>query len=412
MSHRPSTAPVASHERAARTKVEIEEAGGVASAHVSRRQCLAAAAGGLFAMRARAQPNEIVIGQSTPLTGVLATSGAQIRDGIKLCFDQVNASGGVHGARIRHVVRDDGYKVEETMRQTQALIDKDRAVALIGYAGTANVAELLKQGTLAQAGIAMVGPVTGAQALRTPFNPNVFHVRAGYADEMEHMVNHLYTIGIRRIGVFYQNDGFGQAGLAGAEQAAAKRGLKLAVTAGYERNTMDLDVSKAVSAIRANEPQALIMVAINKPAAAFAKAYRLAGGSAQLLNISVVDAGELIKLAGLDTVQGLGITQVMPFPYTPGLPVVREYQALLAQAGEPQAEPSYFSLESFIGAKVLVEGLRRAGPNPTPEKVMRALEGIDAYDTGGFAVRYGRRNRVGSRFVDITIIGRNGKLLR
>ena len=378
---------------------------------ITRRHCLFAA-GSLFAPFARAQGGEIVIGESVPLTGVLATSGMQIRDGVKLYFDQVNATGGIHGARIRHVVRDDAYKVDETVRQTQELINKDKAVALIGYAGTANVAELLKLGTLTKANIALVGPVTGAAVLREPFNANLFHIRAGYADEMEHMVNHLYTIGIRRIGVFYQNDGFGKAGLAGVEQAVAKRKLKLTVTAGYERNTMDIDVGKAVTAIKANEPQALIMVAINKPAATFAKAYRAVGGTAQLLNISVVDPNELIKLAGLDSVQGLGITQVMPFPYTPGLPIIREYQAALTKYGGPDAAPSYFSLESFIGAKVLCEGLRRAGPNPTPEKVLHALESIEAYDVGGFVVRYGKTNRIGSKFVDITIIGRNGKLLK
>lgn len=378
---------------------------------ITRRHCLLAA-GSLFAPFARAQGGEIVVGQCVPLTGVLASSGAQILQGVKLYFEQVNASGGINGARIRHVVRDDAYKVDETVRLTQDLITKDKAVALIGFAGTANVGELLKQGILSKANIALIGPLTGAAALREPFNPNIFHVRAGYADEMEHMVNHLYTVGIRRIGVFYQNDGFGKAGLAGVERAVEKRKLKLAVTAGYERNTMDIDVGKAVTAIKANEPQALIMVSINKPSATFAKAYRAAGGTAQLLNISVVDPNELIKLAGLDSAQGLGITQVMPFPYTPGLPIIREYQAALAKFGGPDAKPSYFSFETFIGAKVLCEGLRRAGPNPSPEKVMRALESIEAYDVGGFVVRYGKNNRIGSKFVDITIIGRNGKLLK
>lgn len=377
-------------------------------ASITRRQCLVAACG-FAATRVRAQGAELVIGQAVPLTGVLATSGVQIRDGVKLCLDQVNAAGGVNGVMLRHVVRDDAYKVDETLRQTRALIEDDKAVALVGYAGTANVAELLKQETLSRAGMALVGPVTGAQSLRVPFNPGLFHVRAGYADEMEHMVNHLHTVGIRRIGVFFQNDGFGQAGLSGAEEAAHRRGLKIFPSAGYERNTTDLDVSKAVATFRANEPQAIIMVAINKPAAAFARAYRAAGGTAQLLNISVVDPSELIKLAGLDAVQGLGITQVMPFPFSPGLPVVREYHAQLARQG---GTPSYFGLEGFISAKVLVEGLRRAGAAPTPQRVLRALEGIEAFDTGGFVVRYSKANRIGSKFVDITIVGRNGKLIK
>ena len=121
---------------------------------------------------------------------------------------------------------------------------------------------------------------------------------------------------------------------------------------------------------------------------------------------------QLIKLAGLDVVQGLGITQVMPYPYTPGLPVVREYQALLARQGGMQAAPSYVGLEAFVAAKVLVEGLRRAGPAPTPQKVLHALESLNPYDAGGFALHYARDNRIGSRFVDITIIGRNGKRLK
>lgn len=377
----------------------------------SRRHCLIAA-GGMIAATARAQPSELVIGQAVPLTGVLASAGTQIRDGVKLWFDHVNANGGVHGARIRHVVRDDAYKIDETLRHTQDLIVGEKAVALIGYAGTANILELLNQGTLARANIALVGPVTGAESLRVPINSSLFHIRAGYADELEHIVNHLHTTAVRNFGVFYQNDGFGQAGLAGAERAAQKRGLKITVKAGYERNTMDLDVSKAVAAIRADEPQAIVMIAVNAPAAAFAKAYRSAGGTARLWNISVVDPNELIRLAGIDAIQSLGISQVMPFPFAPHSPVVREYHSLLAQRGGTNASASYAGLESFIDAKVLVESLRRAGPNPSREKVMVALESIDNFDVGGFAVNFSKKSRIGSKLVEITMVGRSGKLIR
>lgn len=357
-----------------------------------------------------AHAGEIVVGQVVPLSGVLATTGQQMVLGAKVYFDHVNSQGGINGARIRHVVLDDGYKVDETVRLTRRLIDKDKAVALFGYAGTANIGELLKLGVLAEAGIALVAPYTGGEPLRKPFNPNIFHIRAGYADEAEHMVNHLVTLGIGRIGVFYQNDAFGKAGLAGVEQALDKRGLKLAGVASYERNTDD--VSDAVKNLGSAQPDAIIMISVNKSTAGFVKAYRAAGGAAQLFNISVVDPAELVKLGGLANMHGLGIAQVVPYPYSPTLRVIREYRELFRKYAPKDAAVSYTSFEEFIGAKVLVEGLRRAGPNPTPEKVLHALEALGTYDAGGFQVSFSRENRIGSKFVEVTVIGREGALLR
>ncbi len=361
-------------------------------------------------IHAGAQAGDLVIGQVAPLSGVLASTGKQMVLGPKIYFDHINSKGGIHGARIRHVVYDDGYKVDETVRLTRRLIDDDKAVALVGYAGTANVGELLKQGILSQARIALVAPYTGGEPLRKPFNPNVFHIRAGYADEAEHMVHHLTTLGIKRIGVFYQNDAFGKAGLAGVEQALEKRGLKLAGSASYERNTDD--VSGAVAQLAAAHADAIIMISVNKSTAGFVKAYRAAGGAAQLFNISVVDPAELVKLGGQANVHGLGIAQVVPYPYSPTLPVIKEYRELFRKYAPADAAISYTSFEEFIGAKVLVEGLRRAGPNPTPEKVLQALESLGTFDAGGFQVSFSRDNRIGSKFVEVTVIGRDGTLLR
>ena len=153
------------------------------------------------------------------------------------------------------------------------------------------------------------------------------------------------------------------------------------------------------------------MISINKPTAAFVKQYRESGGGAQLLNISVVDPAELVKLAGLKNAHGLGISQVVPYPYMANLPVIREYQELLKKYA-PEQEVNYTNFEEFLGAKVLVEGLRRAGPNPTRAKVMKALETMGSYDLGGITVNYSPGNRVGSRFVEVTVIGSTGKLLK
>jgi ABC-type branched-subunit amino acid transport system substrate-binding protein len=355
---------------------------------------------------------DLVVGQVAPLTGVLASTGAQMVLGGKIYFDHINAQGGIHGRKIHHVVLDDGYKIEETVRLTRQLIDKEKAIALFGYAGTANLTELLKQNIMQEAGIALVAPYTGGEPLRNPFNPSIFHIRAGYADEAEHMVGHLVTLGIRDIGVYYQNDGFGKAGLAGVEEALKRRELKLAASAPYERNKLDDSVAQAVAAFRKSGASAIIMISINPTTAAFVKAYRAAGGNAQLFNISVVDPAELVKLAGVENMHGLGISQVVPFPYSPTLPVIREYRELFARYAPKDAVISYTSFEEFIGAKVLVEGLRRAGPNPTREKVLRALENLGRFDVGGFMVGYAPDNRIGSKYVEVTVIGREGKLLR
>lgn len=356
------------------------------------------------------QAADIVVGQVAPLTGVLASTGRDMVLGAKVYFDHINASGGINGNRVKHVVLDDGYKVDETVRLTKELIEKQNAVALIGFAGTANVGELLKQGVLESGRIALVAPYTGGEVLRSASNRNIFHIRAGYADEAEHMVDHLVTVGVKNIGVFYQNDGFGEAGKKGVEAALAKRNLKLAAAATYERNTDD--VKAAVETVRKADVGAVIMISVNRSTAAFTRSYRDAGGTAQLFNISVVDAGQLVKLSPPQSMHGLGISQVMPFPYSDSLPITREFKRLFAKYAPADSAISYTNFEEFIGAKVLAEAIRRAGPNPSAEKVVRALESLGSHDVGGFHVNFSPDNRIGSRFVEVTVIGKNGTLLR
>ncbi len=366
--------------------------------------CLAAS----FAIGAAAA-DDIVVGQVAPLSGVLADTGKDMVLGVKVYLDQVNDQGGVNGRKIRHVVKDDGYKVDETVRMTKELIEKDAALALIGFAGTGNVGELLKQKILENAGIALVAPYTGGEILRTPFNPNIFHIRASYADETEGIVNQLVQLNMKRIGVMYQDDPFGKAGLAGVEAALKKRGLELVVTGAYEKNTDN--VADAVKAIAKANPQAVVMISVNKSAAAFSKEIRAVSTVAQLVNISVVNPKEIVRLIGAENARGIGMAQVMPYPLASSIPIVKDYQQALKKYA-PGVEFSYTSFEEFVGAKVLVEGLRRAGKNLTRQSVIQGLESMNSFDTGGFTVRFSPTNRIGSRFVEITVIGKDGRLLR
>lgn len=352
------------------------------------------------------QAADIVIGQAAPLSGTLASTGKEMVLGAKIYFDSVNAQGGIGGRRIQHVVKDDGYKTEETVRLTRELIEKDKAVGLIGYAGTGNIAELLKQGVLAARNVPLVAPYTGGEPLRKPFNPYIFHIRAGYADEAERMIEQFTGVGLNRVAVFYQNDAFGQAGLAGVEAALARRNLKLAASGSYEKGSED--VAKAVASISQGAPQAIVMIAVMRPAAAFVREYRRQDGAAQIFSISVINGPDLFTLAGGNVARGIGITQVVPSPVRGTQKVVVEYREALRKYA-PQAQPSYTSFEEYLGAKVLVEGLKRIKGEATPEALLKALETVDT-DLGGFKVRFAPNNRIGSSFVDVTLLRGDGQL--
>jgi ABC-type branched-subunit amino acid transport system substrate-binding protein len=354
--------------------------------------------------------SEIVLGQVVPLSGVIAATGAEYVAGAQAYFAQVNAKGGVNGHRIRVVVKDDGYKPDETLRVTRELLQNEKPVALFGFIGTGNVMNLVKNKVLSDARIALLAPFTGAIDLREPPNPNIFHIRASYTDEAAKMVEHLHSIGVRRFAVMYQNDGFGKSGLAGAESALDKLGLKAVATGSYDR-TKPEEVDEAAGAIAAGNPEAVIMVSVNKASAAFVKKLRAAGSRAQLFSISVVNVKELVKNTGQELTRGVGVAQVMPYPFVPTTPVAREFLAAMKQY-QPDQVVSYTSMESFIAAKVMVEALRRAGPDAGRERIAAALEGIRDFDVGGFTIGFGPGQRVGSKYVEVTVIGAEGRLLR
>ena len=358
--------------------------------------------------QAAGKDDDLVIGQSAPLSGVLADTGREMVLGGQICFDHINSQGGVQGRKLQHVVLDDAYEVERTLSNTRELLDKHHAIALFGYAGTGNIQRLLADKVLANAGVAMVGPYTGGEPLRTPYNPYIFHIRAGYADEASTMVKLLTGVGMVRIAVMYQDDAFGQAGLQGVVDALTAQGLTLAASASYPKNTDQVDA--AVQTIFAQKPQAVILISVNKSSAAFIQKYRAVSKTAQMYNVSVVTPKAIAQLVGSEEARGFAIAQVVPDPMSQSLPVAREYRAILSQYGKG-AEPSTTSFEEYLAAKTLVEGLKRA-KNLTRSGLMASLESIDRLDMGGYVVGFGPGNRRGSRFVEMATVGRDGRLVR
>lgn len=353
---------------------------------------------------------EIVVGQVAPLSGPLAPTGSHVGAGAQLYFDRINAGGGIHTAKIRLVRKDDGYKVAETVSQTAQLIRESAPVALVAMVGTGNVEALVKEKVLADADIPVVGIRSGAQSLVSPVVPQLFHTRASYAAEVEKIVQQLAVTGVRRVAVFYQDDPLGLDGLAGAEKSLAAHKLDLALKAAYEKNTTKVEA--AVKAIAAAQPQAVIMVSNTAASAEFVRQSRAAGNDAQLLTLSITDGPQVVKRIGKESAHGLSIVQVVPDPNSRALVLTRNLQDDYKKFAPKGIDLNHTLLEGYLAARVLVEGLRRAGPNPTRKKLREALEGIRDFDAGGLNIRFSPASHSGSDFLDITILGREGTILR
>lgn len=349
--------------------------------------------------------DKILVGQSVALTGAAAQLGIQMRNGVKAYFDSVNERGGVNGRKLELITLDDGYEPARTVPNTKKLIDEHKVFALIGYVGTPTSVPAVPVFT--EAKVPFIGPFTGAESLRAPFNRYIFHVRASYYDETEKIVEQVVSTGGRNIAVFYQDDAYGQAGLKGVEIAMAKRDLKISALGTVERNTVK--VESAVKAITATTPDAVVMISAYTSCAEFIRQMKKAGSAAQFYNVSFVGSTSLAAALGGEGV-GVAISQVVPFPWNTSVPVVKEYQQLSAKAGNKDF--NFGAIEGFLVAKVFVEGVKRTGKNLTREGFIDAMEKMQDVDVGGFFVSYSPKNHAGSKFVDLTIIARGGKFMR
>lgn len=363
----------------------------------------------LFCLQAQAEvgvtEQTIVIGQSAAFSGPAAELGGEMKKGAKAYFDLVNSEGGVAGRKIELVSLDDGYEPNRAADNTKKLINDHKVFALFGYVGTPTSNAALPIFT--EEKVPFFGAYTGANSLREPLNRYIFNVRASYYDETEAIVEQLVSTGVKNIAVFYQNDAYGKAGLTGVERAMKKRNLPISALGTVERNTVD--VAKAVQDIKAVSPDAIIMVSAYKSCGEFIRQARKAGSNAQFFNVSFVGSNALASDLGAAG-SGVAISQVVPFPWSPSVAVVKEYHKTMAQFA-PKNPYSFGSLEGYIAAKVFVEGLKRTGKELTREKFIATLEKTNDLDVGGFHVSFAPNKHDASKYVDLTIIGKSGKFL-
>jgi ABC-type branched-subunit amino acid transport system substrate-binding protein len=371
---------------------------------INRRQfSIAAGAATLAGFRyARAQSEApIILGQSAAFTGPAAQLGIQFYEGAKLFLDEYNTQPG-RDVQIRFL--DDGYEPERCAENTKKLIAED-VFALFGYIGTPTSLAALPLAVDAK--LPFIAPFTGAMSLREPLRRNVFHLRASYNDETALIVRQLTHLGLRKIAVFYQNDAYGKAGLDGVRLALSQQDLQPAALATVERNSVN--VAAAVKTITDARPDAVVQVSAYKSCAAFIREARKAGYGGTFFNVSFVGTQALADELGKDGA-GVVVSQVVPSPYNPANGITREFNEALRRSNSA-TKANFSSLEGFLAAKVLVEGLRRApGGKPSREGLIAGLESIERQQFGGFDVSFSPRNHVASKFVELSMITADGRI--
>ncbi len=368
-----------------------------------RRLLGAATAAAMLAALPAAQA-ELLIGQTTSVTGPVAASVGETLVGVRLYLDHVNAKGGVHGEQIRLLTLDDKFEPPLAGENARRLIEQDNVLALFMSRATPHTEAILPH--LAKHNVALIAPSTGAMVFHQPPNPLVFNVRSSYQAETEKAVEHLHTLGVQRIAVVHVDDSFGEDCLAGAQKGFAKTGLKPVAVIPADRAKPDF--AAIVPQLVKADAQAVIWIGSSVAVSGGVKALRKEGSSMQVITVSNNASSGFTKQLG-DAVRGVIVTQVFPSERAMSYAINRE-AAALAKAGGATLSPSV--MEGFASAKVLVEGLRRAGPKPTREKIVAALSGMSHYDLGGLEVGYGPGDRTGLSFVDLSIIDASGQFRR
>ncbi len=345
-------------------------------------------------------PGTVMFGQSSAQSGPAKALGEGMRVGITAAFEEANRAGGIHGRQLSLTTLDDRYEPEAAIANTNRLIGEKQVFALIGAVGTptSKAAEPIAT----EAGVPYVGAFTGAEFLRDARKrPTVINVRASYYQETEEMVERLTRdLGVKRIGILYQDDSYGRAGLSGTLQALHRRGMALVAEATYPRNTQA--VKSAVLDLRLGDPEAVIIVGAYQPVATFIKWCRYLDFNPIFVNISFVGSSALARALGTAG-RGVVVTQVVPFPHDRWIPVVARYHEAL-RAVAANAEPGFVSLEGYLTGRVAVEALQRAGARPTRQGFISALQKAGTMDLGGFLLLYGEADNQGSDRVYLTVI--------
>ncbi|MBU1567059.1 MAG: ABC transporter substrate-binding protein [Proteobacteria bacterium] len=342
----------------------------------------------------------LVLGQSAALSGPAQNLGLEMRAGLLAAFSLINDHGGIKGREVVLLSRDDGYEPDIAVRNTRAFIADDQVFALIGAVGTPTAKAVVP--IINEARIPFFGPFTGAEILRSPFQPYIINVRASYYEELEKLASYLVdNKKFRRIACFYQNDSYGYDGLRGIEIALAKRGMTLVSQGSYERNTVA--VMGALQDIYEDRPEVVVLVGAYAACAEFIKLSKnKVGGNITFCNISFVGTESLREVLGgygLDVV----VSQVVPYPNDSDIELTREYKRAMAKY-QHDSVISFTSLEGYIGGKLFGEIARAVEGELTREKFIATMEAVGKFDLGGLILQFGPKDHQGMDAIYLTRI--------
>lgn len=348
--------------------------------------------------------DEIRLGASVVLSGPLGPQTAQYGEGSRLLFDAVNAQGGVHGRMIRYTTLDDGFDPARAVENTRRLLETDKVFMIFHSTGTAQTAAILP--LVKEHRTLLFGPVTGASVFRDTFNPLVFHVRAGYANEAARIVSQLRQQGVSRVAVFYPDDGLGKTLL--AELRKASETEKLPFVAEIRLDPKQPDFAAAAQQTEKAQAQAVIVATAGATFTDYIKQVQATSARPSFYGFSVVSSDAVHRDLG-PKARGIILAQIIPSLRNTTIPVVAEYLALV-KARSPQAQPSASQFEGFVHARLLVEGLRRTGRNLSTESFIKTMEDAGEISFGRFSVRYSPRSHNGSNYVELAIMDAYGNL--
>lgn len=353
--------------------------------------------------RARAAGDDIVVGQIGPFTGTPVPGAAEIRQGLQAALAQANAAGGLRGRRIALFELDDGFSEDGFVRRFAEAL-KRRPVALLSPLGTSAVQRLLDDRLLDAADVVVLNAVPGAESLRSPGHPRLFHIRAGDRQQVERIIRHAGTVGVTGMAVVYQDVSIGTTGLAVAEQVAGELGMRLFAL----RVPADgAGLAEVAARAAAGAAQSALVLGSPRFGAECIVALRKAGLHHALYALSYVSPA-LIRQLDAGAARGVALAQVYPNPNGNRMALQGQFQAAMQRHGA--AGPySAFQMEGYITARVLAEGLRRA-TDLSPAGLARALRAMGDVDLGGYRVNFTRDN-LGSSFVDIAVINGAGRLV-
>ncbi|MGQ3054833.1 MAG: ABC transporter substrate-binding protein [Roseateles sp.] len=371
---------------------------------VAQRLLLAATATTLaIGLAATAAQAQITIGQTAGHTGQVAASVGEATRGAKLYLDIVNAAGGVNGQQINLVSLDDKFDPKIAVTNAKQLIDQG-VIALFLNRGTPHTQAIMP--LLTEHKVPLVGPSTGAMVLHKPVHPWLFNVRATYQREAERAIEHLSLIGMERIAIVQVDDSFGDDAVQGAMAGLTKTNKKPVAHEKYDRAKPDF--GPIVPKLLAKQPQAVLFIGSGTAVVAGMKAVRAAGSTAQLVTLSNNASAGFIKDLG-DIAYGVIVSQVFPYERSIAKPIIKEALEAARNAG---LELTPTVVEGYVSAKVLVEGLKRAGKQPTRQSLRDAMENMVRFDVGGIEVGYNAKDHSGLDYVDLAIIDQSGKFRR